>query len=74
MMSKAAGNEVQLVIDEQGIHSQSEYVNSDILWKDITEHTCSNRGYLIKHLAGNSYLSKRILNDDSIEFINSKLK
>lgn len=74
MMSKAAGNEVQLVIDEQGIHSQSEYVNSHIPWKDITEHSCSDRGYLIKHIAGTNYLSKRTLDANSTDFINNKLR
>ena len=73
MMSKAAGNEVQLVIDDQGIHSQSEYVNSHILWKDIIEHSCSNRGYLIKHSTGTNYLSKHTLDTGAIHFINGKL-
>ncbi len=74
MMSKAAGNEVQLVLDEQGIHSQSEYVNSHVLWKDVIEHSSTNRGYLLKQLTGTNYLSKRVLDDNSIDFINSKLK
>ncbi|RTR34850.1 YcxB family protein [Shewanella atlantica] len=72
MMSKAASNEVKLTIDEQGISSESIYVNSSILWSEITELTVTNRGFLIKNSKGMNYISKRSLDAAAIEFIKSK--
>lgn len=73
MMSKAASNEVKLTIDEQGISSESLYVNSSILWSEITELTVTNKGFLIKNSKGMNYVSKRSLDAAAIEFIKSKV-
>jgi len=72
MMSKAASNEVELTIDEQGISSKSVYVDSTILWGDISELTITNKGFLIKNTNGMSYISNRSLDATAIEFIKSK--
>ncbi|BAJ00787.1 hypothetical protein [Shewanella violacea] len=73
MMSKAAGNEVTLTLDELGVSSQSFYVKSQILWSDVSEIVNTDRGFLIKHPGGTSYVSKQVLNETALTFINSKV-
>ncbi|EDQ01121.1 hypothetical protein [Shewanella benthica] len=73
MMSKAAENEVTLTLDEQGIGSHSFYVNSQILWGDVSEIIVTARGFLIKHPAGTNYVSKQVLNETALAFINNKV-
>ncbi|AQS39701.1 hypothetical protein Sps_04616 [Shewanella psychrophila] len=72
MMSKAAGNEVMLTIDEQGVSSHSFYVKSQILWTDVSEIVTTDRGFLIKHPTGTSYVSKQVLDEAALAFICSK--
>ncbi|QFU21565.1 YcxB family protein [Shewanella eurypsychrophilus] len=72
MMSKAAGNNVTLTVDEQGISTDSFYVKSEILWCDVSEIKSTQRGFLIKH-SGTSYISKQVLNEEAISFITSKI-
>lgn len=72
MVSKASGNKVTLIVDDQGINSESFYVKSQILWGDVTDITSTQRGFLIKH-AGTSYISKQVLNEETINFITDKI-
>ncbi|MGI2174624.1 YcxB family protein [Shewanella ulleungensis] len=72
MMSKAAGDTVTLVIDDNGIHSQSTHVNQQILWTDVYRVTQTEAGFLIALQKSTTYLSKRCLDATSIAFIASK--
>ncbi|ABZ75510.1 conserved hypothetical protein [Shewanella halifaxensis HAW-EB4] len=72
MMSKAANNEVTLTIDESGITNDSFYVQGTILWQDISSITSTERGFLIKHSKGTSYLSKRSLDEQATQFVLAK--
>lgn len=72
MMSKAASNDVTLTIDEQGIRTQSQYVNSQILWTDIYRINETEKGFLITHKAGISYISSSCLDDSAIAYIKAK--
>ncbi|WP_076407465.1 YcxB family protein [Shewanella sp. UCD-KL12] len=72
MMSKAAGNEVSLTVNEEGVITHSLYVDSKINWHDTNEITVTKQGFLIKHSGGTSYLSKRPLNSEAIDFIIEK--
>ncbi|MGI2168815.1 YcxB family protein [Shewanella sp. MF05960] len=72
MMSKAAGDTVTLVIDDQGIHSQSTHVNQQILWTEVYRISQTDAGFLIALQKSTTYLSKRCLDAASIEFITSK--
>ncbi|WP_394146702.1 YcxB family protein [Shewanella atlantica] len=72
MMSKAANNEVQLTIDEKGVSSKSLYVDSNILWNEVTKLTITNKGFLIRHGNSVTYISKRSLDAAAIEFISAK--
>lgn len=79
MMSKASGSEVKLVIDEQGILTESFHINSRILWADVTAVTETEFGLVVyfslgksvtgKAIASKSYLSKSCLSDEAIAFI-----
>ncbi|MGI2108073.1 YcxB family protein [Shewanella frigidimarina] len=72
MMSKAAGEHVNLTIDDNGINSQSLHVNQQILWTDIYRITETDAGLLIKLQKTTTYLSKRCLDKSAIDFINQK--
>ena len=73
MMSKAAGNDVTLTVDELGLSTQSIYVTNQILWTDMYRIKESDEGFLITHKGGTSYTSKRCLDDAAIQFIQSKI-
>lgn len=72
MMSKAAGNDVTLLIDEHGIKTQSLYVHQLITWGEIYRIKETQAGFLVTHKAGTSYISKRCLNDDAADYIRQK--
>ncbi len=72
MISKAANNEVTLLVDEKGIHTASQYVNSHILWSDVYRIVETDTGFLITHKAGTSYISASCLDNSCITFIRSK--
>lgn len=72
MMSKAANNEVTLTIDESGITNDSFYVQGTILWQEVSQITPTAQGFLIKHGKGTSYLSKRSLDEQAIQFVLDK--
>uniref|UniRef100_UPI0040481BC9 YcxB family protein n=1 Tax=Shewanella sp. TaxID=50422 RepID=UPI0040481BC9 len=72
MISKAAGDHVSLTIDEKGIHSQSTHVNQHILWTDVYRITQTDAGFLIALQKSTTYLSKRCLTQNAIDFIASK--
>ncbi len=73
MWSRAAGNSATLTIDEQGIHTQSDYINSQLLWNQIYSLKETEKGFLIKLEKSTSYLSKNGLNDAAITFIRNKI-
>ncbi|MGX9460790.1 YcxB family protein [Shewanella sp. A14] len=72
MISKAAGEKVSLTIDEKGINSLSPHVNQQILWTDIYRITQTDAGFLIALKQSTTYLSKRCLNQQAIDFIAQK--
>ncbi|AZG37252.1 YcxB family protein [Shewanella psychromarinicola] len=72
MMSKAAGEHVNLTIDDHGINSQSAHVNQQILWTDMYRIIETDVGFLIKLQKTTTYLSKRCLDENAIDFINQK--
>ena len=75
MLSKAAGSEVTITIDEQGVLSESFYHNGRILWQDITLIKETNLGFVLHFTAGKSkgksYVSKSCLSTDAQHYIRS---
>ncbi|ABE56157.1 conserved hypothetical protein [Shewanella denitrificans OS217] len=72
MMSKAAGNQVTLIINDNGIHTRSDYVNHSIEWASVNNISVTEQGFLIAVKNGKSYISKRCLNQEAIAFILTK--
>ena len=72
MMSKAAGNEACLTLDEEGITTESLYVNQQLLWDSIDELKETDSGYLLRSGNRQHYLSKRHLNNESQDFLRKK--
>ena len=79
MLSKASNSEVTLTLDKLGVLSESFYVNSRILWSDITEIKETELGFVIfftlgksiggKVINSKSYLSKSCLSDEAQFFL-----
>lgn len=69
MISKAANSELTLSIDEEGIASQSHYVDSKILWSEMTKIEQTARGWLLYSSKGKTYVSRSCLSEQADEFI-----
>jgi len=74
MLSKASNSEVTLLIDDNGISTQSFYLSSQILWSDVENIQQTTLGFLIKHLNGRTYLSASTLSNSMRNFLLSKIK
>jgi hypothetical protein len=73
MLSRVAGSEVTLILDETGIHTHSFYLDTHILWQDIKEVNQTKDGFLVVHIKGHSYVSDTCLSEDAKAFLSSKL-
>lgn len=72
MLSRASGSQVTLTFDEEGIKSANHYKNYQLTWQDINEIIFTERGLILKTKRGMQYISKAILTDETIDFINKK--
>lgn len=74
LFSKASGGEVNLTLDTQGIHINSDYANQLLLWDEIESHTYTDKGIIVfPKMGGNSYLSKATLSSEGWEYLTSQL-
>jgi len=73
MISRAAGSEISIRIDDQGIFTKGTYHQQGMLWNDIAEIKNTDKGFLILHSGGTSYLSRKGLNDDALALIAAKV-
>ena len=74
MISRAAGSTVNLRIDEQGIFTESTHNQLSIHWEDIVEIKATEKGFVIVHVKGVNYLSKKGLGDEVLGLLNEKVK
>ncbi|MDN3653728.1 YcxB family protein [Thalassotalea ponticola] len=75
MFSKAAGNEVTLTIDQQGVHSKSDFVDRQCLWSDVERLIKTAKGLiLIEKNGAQHYLSKAVLSEQSYAYICQQLQ
>jgi len=71
-LSRAANGKVNLTIDEQAIKSHSIYVQSVILWADVSAIKKTSLGWLVMHNNGKNYLSSKCLSSEAQAFIAKK--
>jgi hypothetical protein len=69
LMSKAAGCSVKIIIDEKGLTTESEHVNTQLDWTDISSIEKTEKGILLKHQNGVNYLSSSHFGEENIEFV-----
>lgn len=69
MISQAANTELTLTIDENGVSSESTFVQSTLLWSDIHHIEKTKRGWFLHHKSGRNYLSSRCLSDLAERFL-----
>jgi hypothetical protein len=69
MLSRVAGKTVNIRIDDQGIFTESPQQQQALLWKDITEIKCTEKGFVVVHSSGNNYLSKSGLDEGALALL-----
>ena len=69
LLGKSAYGSVTIIVDEKGITTASEYVNTHIDWNDVNAIEQTEKGILLRHQAGVNYLSSNHLNEAIVEFI-----
>ena len=74
MLSRAAGNKVNLRIDDQGIFTDTPNNQQSLLWKDITQIRCTEKGFVVIHNNGSSYLSRCGLDKYALALLVAKAK
>ena len=74
MISKSANGTITLVIDQQGIMTESTYVNHLIKWQDINELKETELGLLVWVGEQSSYLSNSYLADHAREYIMTQIE
>lgn len=74
MISRAAGTKVSIRVNDQGIFTDNNRHQRSILWSDITEIRSTEKGFLIVHNKGTTYLSKKGLDKDFLDFLADKSK
>lgn len=72
MLGKSYKSEVNMTIDDAGIHNKSSHVEQHIPWDKVTKVDQTQEGLIIRHDKGASYLSNRCLSDQAIAFITAK--
>lgn len=72
MLSKAAGTQVTLSMNEQSVKSQSPIIETEILWSDVVSMQKSRQGWLLMHKAGKNYISSSCLTEDAEDFLVKK--
>ena len=72
--SKNSGNTIKLIIDDQGITTKSLYINTQLLWSDISQLNETEKGLMLTlKNKGSNYLSKATLDEQSIAFIKQQI-
>ena len=61
MLSKTAGAELTLTIDDVGIKSHTNIMTNEILWPEIISLDKTEKGWLVIHNSGKSYISSSCL-------------
>jgi len=73
MISRAAGSEISIRIDDHGIFTKGTYHQQDMPWSDIAEIKSTDKGFLILHNSGTSYLSRNGLNENTLALLAAKV-
>ena len=72
MLGKAADVEVTLTLNEQSIHSKSPYLDSSILWTEVSVLEKTPQGWLVHHNAGKNYIASSCLSEQAEDFLAEK--
>ena len=72
--SKNSGSNIKLTIDEKGINTQSLYINTQLLWRDVSRLDQTEKGIMLTLNNGSSnYLSKKSISQEAIYFIKAQV-
>jgi hypothetical protein len=71
-LSKASGNTVNLIINDDGVFVKSDFVDAKTLWSQINKIEQTEKGFLLTLDKSTSYISNRCLSDEAKAFIMDK--
>jgi hypothetical protein len=71
-MGKSANDSVNIIVDDKGITTASDHVNSFIGWQDVNAIEQTEKGLLLRHRNGVNYLSNTLLGEALAELILSR--
>ena len=72
MLSRAAGSQVTIRIDEQGIFTSSSHNQQAMLWDEVNTINSTEKGFVVSHNRGTSYLSKNGLSEQALVLLAAK--
>lgn len=72
MIGKSSNSEVTLIIDQQGVTTESVHVNTVLQWQKINAVEKTELGVILRHSDGVNYLSNSYLSAEAIDFIFSQ--
>ncbi|WNC71766.1 YcxB family protein [Thalassotalea psychrophila] len=74
MFSKAAGNDVTITLNDEGINIESDFAKQLLTWSQIQAYQETEKGIVLTAAqGGNSYISKSCFSDDAWLFLLEKL-
>lgn len=73
MLSKVAKAEIKLNINQESIHITSFYNDTDMKFSDIDSLTATDNGWLISYKSNRHYISNRCLDEQTMQFLQSKV-
>lgn len=71
-ISSSYNSTVDLTINPEGISTKSHQASNTILWANIKQVQLTDKGLLIHHEKGQSYISASVLSSSAIEYIRSR--
>ena len=72
MLSRAAGTKVTVRVDDQGIFTDNTHHQQSMLWGDIADIKRTEKGFLVNHSSGTSYLSGSGLDEGVLAILAEK--
>jgi len=69
MFTRAAGSQIKLTLSDTGISTENPLYQQHIDWSEISSIQETQRGFIIVHPRGRSYLSKQALSTEARDYM-----
>jgi len=72
MFTRAAGSQIKLTLSDTGISTENPLYQQHIDWAEISSIEETQRGFIIVHPRGRSYLSKQALSTEARDYLQQR--